>query len=74
MKTLPTGPFLFSFSFSRPNARVVFDASKTLHLVAKRDIAPGEEITITYCSPLLSTEERQETLLKNKFFACACPR
>ena len=36
-----------------PNSRVSFDRNANLTLRSKRKIEPGEEITITYCSPLL---------------------
>lgn len=38
-----------------PNARVVFGNDLTVTILARTNIHPGEEITITYCSPLLST-------------------
>lgn len=56
------------------NARVIFDANKDLHLVAKTDIPKFTEITITYCNPILGTPERQQILLKNKLFRCRCKR
>ena len=34
----------------------------------------GEELTITYCPPLLSTAARREKLLRSKFFSCKCDR
>lgn len=58
----------------RPNARIFFDENKRLHLVAKRNIEQGQEITITYCSPLLATKARRHKLLQNKFFLCQCQR
>lgn len=36
-----------------PNSRVSFDSNATLTLRARREIGSGEEITITYCSPLM---------------------
>ena len=42
--------------------------------VSKREIGAGEELTITYCSPLLSTAARRQKLLRSKFFACRCAR
>ena len=35
-----------------PNCRVVFDRNSRLTLRSKRKIEAGEELTITYCSPL----------------------
>ena len=46
-----------------PNARVVGETPPPLHVVALRDIAPGEEVTIDYCA----TEE-----VLSSPFACAC--
>ena len=57
-----------------PNGRVSFDSNKRLHLFAKRDIARGEEISVTYCNPLLGTPARQEKLRRNRFFLCKCTR
>ena len=57
-----------------PNSRVSFDSKKRLHLFANRDIARGEEITVTYCNPLLGTPARQEMLRRNHFFLCNCRR
>ena len=57
-----------------PNSRVSFDSKKRLHLFAKRDIAAGEEISVTYCNPLLGTPARQEMLRRNRFFSCKCRR
>ena len=36
-----------------PNSRVSFDSNAVLTLRARREIGLGEEITITYCSPLM---------------------
>jgi uncharacterized Zn finger protein (UPF0148 family) len=57
-----------------PNCRTMFDMNKHVHIFAKRDIDPGEEITVTYCSPLLGTPVRREKLQRNKFFVCQCQR
>ena len=42
--------------------------------MAKRDIDEGEELTFTYCSPLMSTAARREKLRRSKFFTCECDR
>ena len=57
-----------------PNSRITFDSRRRLHLLAKRDIHKGEEITVTYCNPLLGTPARQEALRRNRFFLCTCRR
>ena len=57
-----------------PNSRITFDSRRRLHLLAKRDIHKGEEITVTYCNPLLGTPARQEALRCNRFFLCTCNR
>ncbi|KAK4239850.1 hypothetical protein C8A03DRAFT_32043 [Achaetomium macrosporum] len=57
----------------RPNADYVF-SHRTLaqYIYAARDIAPGEELTISYINPLMSRAERQGRL-KQWGFECACP-
>ena len=45
-----------------------------LILLAKSDISQGEELTISYCSPLLSTRERNRKLERTKGFRCRCRR
>ena len=57
-----------------PNSRVSFDSKRRLHLLAKRDIARGEEISVTYCNPLSGTPARQEMLRRSRFFICRCKR
>ena len=57
-----------------PNSRVSFDSDKRLHLFAKTYINRGEEITVTYCNPLLGTPARQKKLLSTRFISCKCKR
>ncbi|XP_040581324.1 SET domain-containing protein SmydA-8 [Lepeophtheirus salmonis] len=57
-----------------PNARVIFDRKGHLHLISKKTIEKGEEISISYVAPLLSTRERREKLMSSKFFYCQCKR
>ena len=45
-----------------------------LTLLARRDISEGEELTISYCAPLLSTRERRRRLQRSKGFRCLCRR
>ncbi|OCH89393.1 SET domain-containing protein [Obba rivulosa] len=55
-----------------PNGHVDFDpGSLSLQLTAMRDIAVGEQITISYCDVFLSQAERQKGL-KRFDFICTC--
>ncbi|KAK3302440.1 uncharacterized protein B0T15DRAFT_305542 [Chaetomium strumarium] len=57
----------------RPNADYRF-SHRTLaqYIHAARDIAPGEELTLSYINPLMSRAERQARL-RQWGFECACP-
>ena len=57
----------------RPNARYIWrhDLQREL-LLAVRDIAPGDEVTVTYGPGLEGRAERQETLLRGFRFECKC--
>lgn len=57
----------------RPNARYIWrhDLQREL-LLAVRDIAPGEEVTVTYGPGLEGRAERQETLRRGFRFECKC--
>ncbi len=44
----------------------------TLIMVAARDIAPGEELTITYIGQLYTREERRRRLRRQWGFDCTC--
>ncbi|XP_023343748.1 protein msta [Eurytemora carolleeae] len=57
-----------------PNSRVWWDESGSLVLSARVKITPGDEITLTYCSPLLGQPSRRNKLLQSKGFICRCPR
>lgn len=58
-----------------PNAQYYLDPNLLTHFVhATRPIAPGEEITITYTSPLDPTSDRQTHLSEGFFFTCSCQR
>ena len=57
----------------RPNADYRYDAptlSQSIH--AARDIAPGEEITLSYINTLLPRDERLAKLQRNWGFSCDC--
>ena len=42
--------------------------------IAKRDIAPGEELFITYVNPMLPVRARQQELKGWGFGKCSCDR
>ena len=54
-----------------PNARVAFDKQGDLRLLARRDISKAQDITITYCTPLVITLQTRQMLLKSKQFLIA---
>lgn len=57
-----------------PNCRTHWDLQGRLVLTSKVKISAGDDLSITYCSPLIGLEARQEKLLKSKFFRCRCKR
>jgi hypothetical protein len=58
-----------------PNSQYYLDPALLTHFVhATRSIAPSEEITISYTSPLELTEMRQQHLQEGFHFTCTCPR
>ena len=58
-----------------PNAIYYLDSVRLAHVVhATRDIAPEEEITISYVSPLERAAKRQEFLGRAFGFVCTCKR
>lgn len=63
---------LFNHS-CRPNACAVFEGT-TLCISAVRDIAPGEEIVISYIDLGASLERRRSELRKGFGFVCTCER
>ncbi|KAF2832792.1 hypothetical protein CC86DRAFT_450677 [Ophiobolus disseminans] len=57
------------------NAQYVIDTDLLTHTVrATREIAEGEEITISYTSPLDPTAQRQQHLQSGFHFTCTCAR
>ncbi|KAK4106039.1 SET domain-containing protein [Parathielavia hyrcaniae] len=57
----------------RPNAEYRFDyGALAQHVVAARDIYPGEEITLSYIDGLQVRSERVGRLRKNWGFECSC--
>ncbi|KAF2274543.1 SET domain-containing protein [Westerdykella ornata] len=58
-----------------PNAQYYLDPALLTHFVhATRPISIGEEITISYTSPLELTDSRQRHLQEGFHFTCSCPR
>lgn len=57
---------MFNHSLT-PNAQAVF-ADETLEVKALRDIAPGEEVTISYCDPYVSKELNRKRMLRGYGF------
>ncbi|KAK0612237.1 hypothetical protein B0T14DRAFT_439291 [Immersiella caudata] len=56
-----------------PNAHVHFsETTLAMTIWSAKDIEVGEEITISYSSTELTSEERKETLLKQWGFKCTC--
>ncbi len=49
-------------------------ALSRITVVAKRDIAPGEELFITYVDPELPLEQRRRSLMEWGFGKCVCER
>lgn len=49
-------------------------ALSRITVVAKRDIAPGEELFITYVDPDLPLEQRRRSLMEWGFGKCVCER
>ena len=49
-------------------------ALSRITLVARRDIAPGEELLITYVNPELPVEQRRRGLMEWGFGKCMCER
>lgn len=47
-------------------------AQRLMKVVAKEDITPGDEITISYVDPSWPGELRRETLKRNYGFDCQC--
>mmetsp|Transcript_1500 Transcript_1500/g.3602 ORF Transcript_1500/g.3602 Transcript_1500/m.3602 type:complete len:455 (+) Transcript_1500:170-1534(+) len=57
-----------------PSAVVQVSEEGRVCLTALRDIAAGEEVTISYIDRTASYQERRETLQKHYAFTCVCPR
>ena len=49
-------------------------ALSRITVIARRDIAPGEELFITYVNPDLPLERRRKSLMEWGFGKCACER
>ena len=63
------------FSHSCAPSAVVSRIGRTLRLHAIRDLAPGEEVSISYLTDLCATREaRHASLTASRGFACECSR
>lgn len=49
-------------------------ALSRIFLIARRDIEPGEELTITYVNPQMGLAQRRQGLLEWGFGTCKCAR
>ncbi|KAH9936369.1 SET domain-containing protein [Fomitopsis serialis] len=72
----PLASRLFNHSCA-PNAvtKYIITPSKPVRMevIALRDIAEDEEVTIPYLDPALPVETRQQALQSNYGFSCSCP-
>ena len=57
-----------------PNSVYCFSADGSMEYRALRDLAPGEEVTVSYIDCSLPTMQRQEILRTQRFFMCRCIR
>eukprot|EP00667_Euglena_gracilis_P009170 EG_transcript_9299 len=74
LQPVGSGLFLLAAALNHscaPNAAVVFEGPRLL-VQTTRDIAVGEEITISYVEVAASTDVRQEQLKSRYFFDCSC--
>ena len=49
-----------------------YTVAGVLFIRAQRTVLAGEELTISYCSPLDSVQDRRSTLWRTHEFVCAC--
>lgn len=57
----------------RPNLAFRIDEQLAHHTYAVRDVAIGEELTISYMNPFETHAVRQQHILQSWGFKCACP-
>ena len=57
-----------------PNCEVAFAEDNAVFVVATRDVALGEELTISYVDASGADDERREELRETYGFECACVR
>ncbi|RKP34220.1 hypothetical protein BJ085DRAFT_5041, partial [Dimargaris cristalligena] len=57
-----------------PNCVAMFAPGGQLLAVALEDIAPGQEITISYVDAISPYESRRTALRRKYHFTCQCPR
>jgi hypothetical protein len=56
-----------------PNAQAAGDFSGGMHVIAAKDISPGEEIVISYIDETADYEDRQ-AMLEDYGFMCKCTK
>ena len=57
-----------------PNCEVAYVEDNGVMIVARRPVAAGEELTISYVDPEMDDEDRREELEETYGFECACPK
>lgn len=57
-----------------PNCEVAYVEDNGVMIVARRPIAAGEELTISYVDPEMDDEDRREELEETYGFECACSK
>ncbi|ORY51379.1 SET domain-containing protein [Rhizoclosmatium globosum] len=77
-RVVGTSLYLFASMLNHscvPNVKVDWEDSNIIHAIANKDIAAGEELTITYNSEAakMGTDERWEYFRYNYGFICTCP-
>ncbi|XP_059085622.1 SET domain-containing protein SmydA-8-like isoform X2 [Tigriopus californicus] len=57
-----------------PNCFKFFDENNNMCVMSAQDLQPGDELTLSYTPPLMSTPLRQVILQQTKLFVCHCAR
>lgn len=57
-----------------PNCFKFFDENNNMCVMSAQDLEPGDELTLSYTPPLMSTPLRQVILQQTKLFVCQCAR
>ena len=75
MKGAAVYPLVSSLNHScAPNCEVAYIDDSKVIVVVKRDVKPGEELTISYVDTELSQAQREEELREVYGFVCKCRR